>query len=685
MATVGHYIFLHVTIRISIMLPTTAQELDQTSHIKRCCHKMSKYKGATVSRCTQNVYFKILNGGLIGIVAGGCDGEFNMDVRLAQLLDFIVNTTASRQYYIVYDDQGIARNVDLNMLMAIPFGSLGDTSIYEYESSNTLMEETIKSYYHTVEMRNFILLTGKENTLELFEHIRTNHLESPSCHWYLILEEDFSQDVLDVLNEGTQVSFLREDEDQFRLSHTYVNIDNIMSQNNVGVWSWRADRSTPHWFLSSPLAPNLREVYKDFGGRTVINCVLDNWPFFDVDFMSDVGDTLTDRDPQPAGGIDVGVLSSMAKTLNFSYTIIIAEDGQWGGVQSDGSITGMIGRVARHEADFAINEITITGHQRSQKIFFLKYYRRSKFLTLRENGPTHPLTSFNISFTQVWLTLFVSWLVIGPVLGFLTYLRRQFTDDIPKDWVLGKFTFNMFRSLVIFQGNQLEHESWMYRWIFVSWYFFTFIFFVLYSGTLTAVLAIPSFEKPIDSLWDLLEAVKNDGYFPITTFGTSNEFIFKVMMLKAFMTKLEATFGIYKDIWDVFDPSVGYVYTWDEGVERVLEGKYTYLNAQLGALIRANKRGMYQYHFAKEPFYPQSYAIACRQGSPYKDVFNRLLMELVGAGLIDKWTNDEIDKVRTSDQASNTGPAAMTIEHLQAAFFVLIIGVVVAAIILLVE
>ena len=38
-----------------------------------------------------------------------------------------------------------------------------------------------------------------------------------------------------------------------------------------------------------------------------------------------------------------------------------AEDGQWGEVLPSGWVTGMIGVVARREADMAINEITVTG------------------------------------------------------------------------------------------------------------------------------------------------------------------------------------------------------------------------------------------------------------------------------------------------------------------------------------
>lgn len=49
-----------------------------------------------------------------------------------------------------------------------------------------------------------------------------------------------------------------------------------------------------------------------------------------------------------------------------------------------------------------------------------------------------------------------------------------------------------------------------------------------YAGLLTAVLAIPSYEKPIDSLWDLLHAVRHKAFVPIVFYGGVNEFIFKV-------------------------------------------------------------------------------------------------------------------------------------------------------------
>ncbi|XP_069946498.1 uncharacterized protein [Cherax quadricarinatus] len=63
----------------------------------------------------------------------------------------------------------------------------------------------------------------------------------------------------------------------------------------------------------------------------------------------------------------------------------------------------------------------------------------------------------------------------------------------------------------------------------------------MYSGTLTAVLAVPSFEKPIDSLEQLRQA-HHDGYTIATTRDSSFQ--------DAFQT---AVSGIYHEVWKLFN------------------------------------------------------------------------------------------------------------------------------------
>lgn len=61
----------------------------------------------------------------------------------------------------------------------------------------------------------------------------------------------------------------------------------------------------------------------------------------------------------------------LASYTRHRYEVVLEEGGQWGGPQADGSVTGMIGMVARGEAHLAINEITITGKEGSLCIAFL--------------------------------------------------------------------------------------------------------------------------------------------------------------------------------------------------------------------------------------------------------------------------------------------------------------------------
>lgn len=50
----------------------------------------------------------------------------------------------------------------------------------------------------------------------------------------------------------------------------------------------------------------------------------------------------------------------------------------------------------------------------------------------------------------------------------------------------------------------------------------------MYSGTLTAVLAVPAYEKPIDSLWDLWDAMKHKGHMPSFVYASVIPTLFQV-------------------------------------------------------------------------------------------------------------------------------------------------------------
>ncbi|XP_076068494.1 uncharacterized protein LOC143040943 [Oratosquilla oratoria] len=367
------------------------------------------------------------------------------------------------------------------------------------------------------------------------------------------------------------------------------------------------------------------------------------------------------------------------------------------------------------------------------------------------------------SLIQVWFLLVFTVSLIGPVTyAFIWYNNRILPPT--STHTLEELSFNAFRSFVV-QGNRLRISGTL-RCIAFTWFFFCFLINALYAGTLTAFLAIPAFEKPLDSLQDLLEAAGTKGLIFTVMNGSSNEALFQ-----------EARSGLYKRVRDVaFRPADSLVSGSDEGVDRpamifsqvrqfeitimtlhkkhdsalhvifvmtaivvtptkraiireitafdtqqsprfrlgnvrkasyidsktysspsgVHQDNTAYIHARLAIITRIHKRGRNRYYLARRSFYPQAYGIAFRSGSPFRFSINKQLRRLSESGLVDKWAKDELGKLRgeTDDEGADVRgpevepgerpggrpggregePGAITLSHLQAAFYLLFFG-----------
>ncbi|XP_068247580.1 glutamate receptor ionotropic, delta-2-like [Palaemon carinicauda] len=437
----------------------------------------------------------------------------------------------------------------------------------------------------------------------------------------------------------------------------------------AGTYRWNVAKETVSVDIKSPLTPNLLEVYRNFGGRTMNASVVDNWPFFKII-------PIDKENALPHSGIDHNVLQSVAKKLNFKYELKIEPGSSWGGPRPDGTITGMIGMTARREVNFAINEITITETRGTVVDFTKPYFLESTIIITQAPAQLSKAGAVFSPFSlMMWLLLVTAVALIGPILRAFSWAMEKYLLEAPEG-SLQVYSFNMYRSMVL-QGNYIITPHWPHRFIFFFWYLFCFYIYALYQGTLTAVLAVPQFEKPIDSLNDLMVSMEKRDCTLMLVYGTSNEFIFK-----------EATSGIYKEIWDLFN-TANYVKSVDQGISKVLSGKFGFVNAKLSSEIRATKAGRHKFHIARQSFYPQGYGVALNRGAPYKRVFEKALAQLTEAGLIGKWTLNEVNSLKrgtnSDGKTEDRGPGAITLKHLQAAFFLLGLGLTVSTTVLLAE
>ncbi|XP_063591946.1 glutamate receptor ionotropic, delta-2-like [Penaeus indicus] len=496
-----------------------------------------------------------------------------------------------------------------------------------------------------------------------------------------------SRQIENLLQEGTQVVLVvRRNHKNYSIFSTRVQANGEVKLHRSGTWD--PEGTSPPTPLSS-FTP-FGDLYRDFGGRELVVAANDNWPFFGVEEVEEVegvegveGEEGGAKRLRPTSGIDVSIMEALKRSLNFTYRVVSPADGKWGGPQPDGTVTGIIGLVARREADIAICEITITGSRESVVDFTWPYYLESVTLVSRAPAPKQRTFAVLWPFTlEVWLCIIFSTLAVGPVMKGVLLAPPSppgVSAPLPRPFPLHALSFNFFRNLVV-QGNLLRVKGWPGRFVFFFWYLFCFYVYALYSGTLTAVLAVPAFERPINTLNDLSKA-KENGYTIGTIQDSSLEFIFK-----------EAKGGIYQEVWQLFDHedrTRSFLTHPDLGFDKIQSEKFVFVNPELNSKIRAAQRGRDEFYFGRQTFYPQGYGIACYSGAPFLGVFNQMLGRMISAGLVNKWAQDEVQKVSRTSSTSRKGvaggPSAITLEHLQAAFFILLIGFLVSLLALVVE
>ncbi|XP_050690664.1 glutamate receptor ionotropic, delta-1-like [Eriocheir sinensis] len=579
---------------------------------------------------------------------------------LKQLMAFLLNLTAEGQLYLVHDDDNSEELAAAERAWRRGGRTL---TLLPYEPEARLLTAVLKNdpRHHVLPMRNVLVLCSPQHVAALFRQVRKNVLESRSTQWIVVTTADLTQTLPKELREGTQVALVqRERTRAAQLYSSSVQADGEIRFSFVGEWS-AGSGAAGAARLRGRLLPDVPELYSDLQGRHLVVTTNNNWPFFKII-------TLDNGTVIPVSGVDLKVITTLSEALNFTYHLIRPPDGKWGGPQPDGTVTGLIGQVARHEAHATLCELSVTSSRETVVDFTFPYFLEST--TLVSGAPKEKSRTFAVfsPFTlEVWLCIVVVVAAMGPFLYLLTRPLVLVLDhsDQPQ-YTPQELGFNMYRNFMV-QSNLIRTSSWVLKIMFFSWYLFSFYINALYSGTLTAVLAIPAFEKPIDSLEQLASAHQR-GY----TIGTTRDSSFED-------TLKSAVSGIYREVWLLMnheDPSQSFLATPGHGIQMILKRKYfVFINAQLNSIMKATQLGRHQFHIGRQTFLPQSYGIACNTGSPLRDAFSSVLLRLIEGGLVYKWAGDEVSGGASSQSAAKTsGPPSITLQHLQAAFFLLTLG-----------
>ncbi|XP_066961281.1 glutamate receptor 2-like isoform X2 [Macrobrachium rosenbergii] len=392
--------------------------------------------------------------------------------------------------------------------------------------------ETFRQIFDLSTGKNFLLLLDTPaNIICTFEMMRKKMLKTHLVKWVLLMEGSDADSGIagleEFVNEGAQVTIFVKTADGL-LNYYLPSIDTygVTRFKNKGLWENTED-------LKEILSKEPQTPYS-LSGRHFKVAVKE------IIMLIKLGRIFPDGSVELLAGGEVETLNILSSVLNFTYKAYLSTDNVWGGLLPDGNVTGIVGMVARREAAMGFSGLSYSDN-RMRVVDFTATYHTGRYLLLsrspkQKNKALSVLSPFGL---EIWVCITLTVLLMGPVVYVMSHLLNKFVGaDVKIDFQW--FQFNTFRNIVN-QGNLMTEDALQIRVVLLFWFFFCAVNAALYSGMLTAVLAIPAYETPIDSLQDLPRAVKEG--FTVGTLGGSNyEALFK-----------SATEGVLKQTWDLFN------------------------------------------------------------------------------------------------------------------------------------
>ncbi|XP_069938822.1 ionotropic receptor 21a-like [Cherax quadricarinatus] len=339
--------------------------------------------------------------------------------------------------------------------------------------------------------------------------------------------------------------------------------------------------------------------------------------------------TILERGPAGGltyGGLEVGILLTLASALNFTVEIVEPRDGEkWGTHLSNGTWTGAVGETIRGETDVSFANYFITADRLKIMDMTRPYYIDYTCFVTPKPRPLPQYTAVTWPFqVSVWAAVGVAGVVLCPAV----HLAGR-TE--PGTWFL-RVDNCLWYVLGIFltQPQQVLPQWWPLRVVVLSASVGATVLTAVYRSALVAFLLVPLPVPPINSLQQLLQSGLHWG---VRDSGGWEEW---------FRNSLDPT---SQRIAAGFE----YVSGIEGGLTRVLEGNFAFMNSGtfLRYLVASNFTdgfGVTKLHVAKECFVPFRIGLAMPRFSVFTSRFNTVVARIVEAGMVTRLFQDLLDE-----------------------------------------
>ncbi|XP_071546562.1 glutamate receptor ionotropic, kainate 4-like [Panulirus ornatus] len=418
------------------------------------------------------------------------------------------------------------------------------------------------------------------------------------------------------------------------------------------------------------LSPLIPERLENFMGHTLKIVALPYFPYIAYEKNSED----PDGPVSPRDSLNIHMMDTIAAQLNLTYEIREPLDGKWGVPLTNGSWTGIVGTLQHQQADLSL-DLTQTA-SRLEVISFTRVYTHDPMVIVsRKPGilPRH-LALIRPFTRELWVVMAICTFVFGVVLWLLQRVWSSLSGERNP-----RLASTIFYSWGVLLDDPPTHPpaNVSGRMLVGFWFLSCMVIGTAYRSSLIAHLAVQNNFLPINSFEDLLG---RDGW----SWG-SNE--------------LKGTTFIYFN--QSSDPVIQEIYRQMQttepeiGMKRALAGGYSYICHKtrflklIGNLYNDMDGGAIPLQLGTAQYSIMGgHSWGVRRGAPFMHQIRRLKQEMIESGLITRWQDDLLRIKAISAERSGAGKTissedeghqvVLGLDHLQGAFYLLLLGYIIA-------
>ncbi|GBL85975.1 hypothetical protein AVEN_89041-1 [Araneus ventricosus] len=364
-------------------------------------------------------------------------------------------------------------------------------------------------------------------------------------------------------------------------------------------------------------------------------------------------------------GIEGKFLQILAEKLDFQFEIVSPLDGKWGNLMDDGTWSGIIGMVARGEADMGLTYLAIMEDRSKVVDFSAPYYTIDRTFVTDKPGLLPKYAVFLYPFElKVWILFFIL-LVIAPLLMRTSISSRA--HFIPR---LSDCLRQPFR--LICRKQSIEGSILRATWLIAE----TFITFI-YSSVLLSFLLVPLQDRGIKDFHEMAEAVQKGNFKCLAPEGSVDV----PLMLKSNSSYLNILGKVIKQKNWLYQ-SRNFNSNRAIGNNLALLGPRLILQSRYGIPPLTTK------FISEDSIVEMSTAVALKKGFCCKTRLDDVILRIVSGGLFQKLVDEKLFKTRThlsSATSSKTTTKALTISEVYGIFLLLLLSYITSFLLLIGE